>query len=141
MVGRSTTSRRAAVLHRVRSALFGSTFGYGYRPGRVLWMLAALLIAVTGTILIPDALATFRATDPAGNVHTPSGRLVTVAAPGSAAPTATTFAVPAGRPPAADACGDGQVRCFKPVFYAVDTVGPLVSLGQRTAWYPNREAP
>lgn len=37
----------------------------------------------------------------------------------------------------ADACGDGQVRCFNPVFYAIDTVIPLVSLDQRDTRYPD----
>jgi hypothetical protein len=104
-------------------------------------MLAVLLVAVTMTVQIPDAQATFRATDPAGNVYSTSGRLVTVTAPDAAAPAGDNFAVSAARAPSADACGDGQVRCFSPVFYAVDTVVPLVSLGQRTAWYPNRAAP
>jgi hypothetical protein len=54
---------------------------------------------------------------------------------------AGSFAVPVGRAPAPDACGDGQVRCFNPVFYAVDTVVPLVTLGQRSTWYPNRAGP
>jgi len=86
------------------------------------------------------AQATFRATDPAGNVYATTGRLVTVAAPDGAT-NAESFAVPAARAPASDPCGDGQVRCFNPVFYAVDTVVPLVTLGQRSTWYPNRAAP
>jgi len=137
---RPGTSRRGAALHHARSALFGSTVGYGYRPGRVLWMLAALLVAVTVTVLLPDAQATFRATDPAGNVYATTGRLVTVAAPDGVT-NAESFTVPAARAPASDPCGDGQVRCFNPMFYAVDTVVPLVTLGQRSTWYPNRAAP
>ena len=137
---RPGTSRFGAALHHARSALFGWTVGYGYRPGRVLWMLAALLFAVTVTVLLPDAKATFRATDPAGNVYATTGRLVTVAAPDGVT-NAQSFAVPAARAPASDPCGDGQVRCFNPVFYAVDTVVPLVTLGQRSTWYPNRAAP
>ena len=43
--------------------------------------------------------------------------------------------------PAADACGDGQVRCSNPLFDSVDTVVPLVTLGQSRNWYPNRAAP
>jgi hypothetical protein len=39
--------------------------------------------------------------------------------------------------PEADPCGDGQVRCFNAFFYAIDTVVPLVSLGQRATWYPD----
>jgi hypothetical protein len=34
-------------------------------------------------------------------------------------------------------CGDGQVRCFSPVLYAIDTVVPLISLDQRVTWYPD----
>jgi hypothetical protein len=39
--------------------------------------------------------------------------------------------------PRVDSCGDGQVRCFTPVLYAIDTVVPLVSLDQRSTWYPD----
>ena len=138
---RPSTPRQSAALHHIRGALFGWTVGYGYRPGRVLWMLAILLVAVIVTVQIPDTQATFRATDPAGNVYSTSGRLVTVTAPDAVTPVSDTFAIPAGKTPVTDACGDGQVRCFNPVFYAVDTVVPLVSLGQRTAWYPNRATP
>jgi hypothetical protein len=140
-VRRPGTRRTSAALHRTRSAVFGWTVGYGYRPGRVLWMLAALLVAVILTIQLPDARATFRATDPAGNVYAASGRLVNVAAPDGTPALPEAFALPASRTPAADVCGDGQVRCFSAVFYSVDTVVPLISLGQRTAWYPNRETP
>jgi hypothetical protein len=41
---------------------------------------------------------------------------------------------------AADACGDGQVLCFNPFLYAIDTVIPLVSLGQRSTWHPDARA-
>jgi hypothetical protein len=37
----------------------------------------------------------------------------------------------------ADSCGDGEVRCFSPVLYAIDTVVPLISLDQRSTWYPD----
>lgn len=43
--------------------------------------------------------------------------------------------------PAPDPCGDGQVRCFNAFFYAIDTVVPLVSMGQRTTWYPDTHTP
>jgi len=29
------------------------------------------------------------------------------------------------------------VRCFSPVLYAIDTVIPLISLEQRSTWYPD----
>ena len=44
-------------------------------------------------------------------------------------------------PPRADACGDGAVRCFSPVLYAIDTVIPLISLDQRSTWYPDPHLP
>ena len=39
-----------------------------------------------------------------------------------------------------DSCGGGQVRCFDPVLFAVDTVVPLVNLDQRTVWYVDPHA-
>ena len=32
------------------------------------------------------------------------------------------------------------MRCFSPVLYAIDTVVPLISLDQRTTWYPDPQA-
>lgn len=91
--------------------------------------------------------AEFRATDPRGNVYSPEGRLVTVTdAPTGSAPQSTDghrgdFATNAPALAAADACGDGQVRCFDGFFYAVDTVVPLISFSQRSTWYPNTRSP
>lgn len=69
-----------------------------------------------------------RATTAAGVVFTTQGPL---RSPG----TAPAEGAPA--PVAGDACGDGQVRCFNPVLYAVDTVVPLIPLDQRSTWYPD----
>ncbi|WP_214416804.1 hypothetical protein [Sphaerisporangium fuscum] len=144
-------SVRARTRSRARSwldGLYGLTVGYGYRPGRALWLVLVLL-AVTGAALsTPPVQATMRATDARGNVYSPQGRLVTVdaAASGTAAgareagPTGD-YATPAGDRPRMDPCGEGQVRCFSPVFYAVDTVVPLVSLEQRSTWYPDEHRP
>jgi hypothetical protein len=33
------------------------------------------------------------------------------------------------------------VRCFSPVPYAIGTVVPLISLDQRTTWYPGPHVP
>jgi len=55
-------------------------------------------------------------------------------------PVPGTASVPAGTasdPAPGDVCGDGQVRCFNPVLYAIDTVVPLISLDQRSTWYPD----
>jgi hypothetical protein len=45
----------------------------------------------------------------------------------------TTGAV--GGTGAVDPCG--RVRCFQPVLYAIDSVVPLVSLDERSTWYPD----
>jgi hypothetical protein len=104
----------------------GWAFGYGYRPWRALWMLVVLFLLVLLTAVLPPTQRTLRASDEQGDVYATSGLLLTT--------TGTA-------PPRSDPCGNGQVRCFNPVFFAVDTVVPLVSLDQRATWYPDREAP
>jgi hypothetical protein len=117
---RSAISGRAARPRRVLDAAYELTVGYGFQPARVLWLIAALLILVTVTLRVPAAQATMRATTSAGAVYTTVGPLQ----PSTAAPARS------------GACGDGQVRCFNAVFYAIDTVIPLISLDQRDTWYP-----
>jgi hypothetical protein len=107
-----------------------AVIGYGYRPERVLWMLAGLLILTAATLALPPAQATLRASNGNGQVYTTAGPLP---ARGAAGPTGT----PGRGSPATDACGDGQVRCFSPALYAIDTVVPLISLDQRATWYPD----
>ena len=34
-----------------------------------------------------------------------------------------------------------RLRCFSPALYAIDTVIPLISLDQRTTWYPDAYTP
>ncbi|GAA2304597.1 oxidoreductase [Nonomuraea roseoviolacea subsp. roseoviolacea] len=121
------------LLRDLRDVLYGVTVGYGYRPGRTLWLLGALLALVGTLVAIPAAQATLRATDPRGNVYAVDGRLVTVDETKQAADASATRSRAAPRP---GPCGDGQVRCFDPVFYTIDTVVPLISLGQRAVWYP-----
>jgi hypothetical protein len=108
-----------------------ATIGYGYRPARVLWLLAALLVLVAVSLELPSSQATLRATNGNGAVYSTSGLVA-----GSAGPGATGSAA-GGAAPRADPCGDGQVRCFSPVLYAIDTVVPLISLDQRSTWYPD----
>ena len=107
---------------RMLDAAYSLTVGYGYRPGRVLWALAILLILVTGTLQIHGPRTAMRATT-AGVVYTIQGPI---------RPRGVTQEVPR-----TDVCGDGQVRCFNPFLYAVNTVIPLVSLDQRSTWYPD----
>ncbi|MFI6596418.1 hypothetical protein ACIBHX_09220 [Nonomuraea sp. NPDC050536] len=128
------SSRRR--LRNARDLFYGVTVGYGYRPGRTLWLLSSLLALVGVLMFIPAVQHTLRATDPRGNVYAVDGRLVTVDAVTS--PTDAT-ATAARRGPHPGPCGDGQVRCFDPVFYTVDTVVPLISLGQRETWFPETE--
>ena len=92
--------------------------------------MSSKLILVTGSLQNPGARAAMRATTAAGVVFTTQGPL---RSPG-------TVPVPAGSAPdpaSGDACGDGQVRCFNPLLYAIDTVVPLISLDQRSTWYPD----
>ncbi len=127
---RSAISGRGAGPRRALDTAYSLTVGYGYRPIRVLWLIVVLLILVTVTLQVPGARAAMRATTSAGAVYTTAGPLRPQGT--DAASTAVT-----SRATHADACGDGQVRCFNPVFYAIDTVIPLVSLDQRTTWYPD----
>jgi hypothetical protein len=105
--------------------------GYGYRPSRVLWLLAALLVLVVASLEVPASQATLRATNGNGDVYTTSGLLMTSAGPAASASAARTGS------PRPDSCGNGEVRCFSPVLYAIDTVVPLITLDQRSTWYPD----
>lgn len=50
-----------------------ATVGYGYRPSRVLWLLAALLVLVAASLELPASQATLRATNGNGDVYATSG--------------------------------------------------------------------
>ena len=119
---------------RAVDALY-ATIGYGYRPARVLWLLAALLILVAVSLTLPAGRATMRATTSSGDIYTATGPLSTT-------PTAAASSPPRhGATARADSCGDGAVRCFSPALYAIDTVIPLISLDQRSTWYPDPGLP
>lgn len=112
-----------------------ATVGYGYRPARVLWLLAVLLVLVVFSLEVPAAQATLRATNGNGEVYTTKGLLITAAGLPAPNPGASRS------PVHADSCGDGEVRCFNPVLYAIDTVIPLITLDQRSTWYPDSRVP
>ncbi|WP_433060049.1 hypothetical protein [Dactylosporangium sp. CS-033363] len=140
LIERRDQARRAARRHRLSpagllDAAYGRLVGYGYRAERTAWLLLVLLIAVSASLYVPAVSGTLRAADPRGNTYAVDGRVATVdpADPASTPVDAASSAQAAK----ADPCGDGQVRCFNPVLYAVDTVVPLISLGQRTTWYPS----
>ena len=125
-VGRSKSARTRRVLDRLYAII-----GYGYRPWRVLLLLAILLALVAASLEIPASQRTLRANGN-GEIYTTSGSL-----------TASSALRAPQRPgsPTADSCGGGAVRCFSPVLYAIDTVVPLISLNQRSTWYPDTDVP
>ena len=135
---RRTITGKWALPRRALDAAFDKTVSYGYRPGRVLWLLALLVILVTASLLAPGTQGAMRATSPSGTVYTPQGALQAKGAAATATGSPGT-AVPGQA--GADACGGGQVLCFNPLLYAVDTVVPLVSLDQRSTWHPDARAP
>ncbi len=122
---------------------YSLTVGYGFHAARVLWLLAALLVLVTGSLLVPAAQASLRAATQSGVVYTTTGplRLAGSPRPGAAPRPGTAARAPAAAGSGTDACGGGQVRCFNAVLYAIDTVIPLVALDQRATWYPDAHAP
>jgi hypothetical protein len=125
---RKAARPRTSRPRRVLAAAY-ALIGYGYRPTRVLWFLAVLLALVTASLELPQAQATLRATNGNGAVYTTRGPLT---APAPAARAAAS---------APDPCGSGEVRCFSPALYAIDTVIPLISLDQRSTWYPDPHIP
>ncbi len=122
--------RSSAIWPRRAIDAIYATIGYGYRPSRVLWLLAALLVLVAASLGMHASQATLRATNGNGDVYGTSGLITSANPPASGSSSR-------GSSPRADSCGDGEVRCFSPVLYAIDTVVPLISLDQRSTWYPD----
>ncbi len=91
-----------------------------------------LLVLVIISLEVPAAQATLRANNGNGAVYATSGLLIVPARPAAPRPAPGSSA-----PARTDSCGDGEVRCFSPVLYAIDTVVPLISLDQRASWYPD----
>ncbi|MEU4238569.1 hypothetical protein [Actinoplanes sp. NPDC026619] len=122
LVAQRRRARRARALPgRIFDILQDVTVRYGFRPQRALYLLLALLAAVTVALSLPAVQEQMRATDQNALVFSPSG-------------------VRPGQDEGADGrCGDGKVRCLNPFFYAVDTVVPLIDLHQRATWYPDSE--
>jgi hypothetical protein len=73
---RQTITGTWALTRRAFDATHSITVGYGYRPARVLWLLAILLILVTGSLLVPGPRDAMRATAGATTVYTTQGPLV-----------------------------------------------------------------
>ena len=127
---RGAITGRGAALRRRRHAAYGMVIGYGYRPARVLWLIAALLVLVAASLESPASQEAMRTTTSNGTVYTARGPVPLNAAQADRHGNSSSAT-------AADVCGGGKVRCFTPVLYAIDTVIPLVSLDQRSTWYPD----
>jgi hypothetical protein len=130
---RRTITGRWALPRRALDTAFGITVSYGYRPGRALWLLAILVALVASSLLLPGPLATMRATA-SGTVYSTHGPLPSPGTAATAAQRPTTAGVSQAT---ADACGNGEVVCFNPLLYAIDTVIPVISLDQRSTWRPD----
>lgn len=62
----NTADCSSSLVRKTRQAVYGAATGYGYRPGRVLWLLGALLALVMISLQIPAGQATMRALRPRG---------------------------------------------------------------------------
>jgi cytoskeletal protein CcmA (bactofilin family) len=111
--------------------------GYGYRAGRAGGFLLALVVVTAWLLSLPAATGAMRTTDEDNTTYNPSGP---VAEDGSPLDSSADSSAD-GSDDGSDDCGHGRVRCYDPVFYAVDTVVPLVDLHQRSTWHPDRSAP
>lgn len=133
---RSQINGRWSLARRAVNTAYDATVGYGYRPVRALALLIGLLALVTGSLVIPATQTTMRATTITGVTYTTHGPIAPTAI--SRHPGLRDVNTAETR---ADNCGGGQIRCFNPFLYAIDTVIPLISLDQRSTWYPEVHAP
>ncbi len=95
--------------------------GYGYRPGRSVLALLAVLLAVFIPLAFPMVRESMTASTAFGPTYAAGG------------PTAKELELATVK--INDRCGDGTVRCFNALVYAVDLVIPLVDLGQVDTWH------
>ena len=118
--GPSGTALVVSAVRRLVDWLYDFTVRYGFRPARALGFLLVLIVAVCLSLTIPaPAISnTFRASGGSGATYSPDGPI---------APQTTV---------SSERCGGGDVRCFQAIPYAIETVVPLLDLGQRSTWYP-----
>lgn len=136
---RHATSGWQKLPGRILDAAYSASVGYGYRPGRVLWLLAALLAMVIASLEVPAWQATLRAAAVTGAVYTTRG----LKQPPRGSPATSDRDTGSRAKPGTgvQTCGNGEIRCFNATLYAIDTVLPLVSLDQRSVWYPDPHVP
>jgi hypothetical protein len=89
-VGRSSATWPRRALEAIYAII-----GYGYRPARVLWLLAALLVLIAASLELPASQATLRATNGNGDVYTTTGLLTTSARLTTSGPARSNLGCPA----------------------------------------------
>lgn len=106
--------------------VFDKSVRYGLRPSRALVGMFVLILLVWATVF-PSYSArnsSLRAASQDDRVYVPSGQLGNSSSKGTVVDGAT-------------GCDDGRVRCFSPHLFAIDTVVPILDLGQARTWYVN----
>ena len=118
MDGSKGRKRLPRKLARWLIAPFELATGHGYRPQRAATILALLIAAAFLIVSIPSNQLLLRTSDEIGNVYSPYGAL----------------------DPPSEGCDHGEVRCFQPAAFAVETVVPLISFSQTSTWYVDKES-
>jgi hypothetical protein len=107
---------------RVASFAWDKLTLYGFQPWRVIAIMGLLVLLLAGLLLLSAPRDSLRATGSSGTLYSPDGPIV--ATDEQTSP-----------------CGNGDVRCLRPMLYGIDVVVPLVDLGQRQTWRPEPHAP
>jgi hypothetical protein len=107
---------------RLSWSMYDALVGYGYRPFRAGLFLLGLIVAVWITLMLPRVEGVLRSQDQAGFLYSTTHRLT------------QTSIVPA-------LTATNAVQPYNPILFAVDSVVPLLDLGQRTTWHPDTSTP
>ncbi len=126
---RLTSAEEHPPLARLGAAwdwLFEKTVKYGLRPSRALVGMVALIGLVWVSVAFGYSArdSSFRSVSQESTVYAPSGSMGN-----------QSFYADAST--SIKGCGDGRVRCFTPHLFAIDTVVPILDLGQSQTWYIN----
>jgi hypothetical protein len=122
MASRRSTSMSAGIAARTWSGVWRIFNGFGYRPLRSVWILVTFLALYT-SFLAGSGLARQAIT-----ASVSDGPVVS-AAPGKDPLAATR------RTTASDSCAGAGVPCFSPFVYSLETLVPVIDLGQHKAWH------
>ena len=121
VAGRRRQRPQLTRTRRLLDTTWDVTLRYGTQSWRVLAFMVALIVAIAVTTSLEPFRSTLKATSDTVAVYDPDGSVGIAAANGAGA--------------ASGSCASGAVRCFNPVYFAIDTVVPLVELGQRSTWH------